>query len=425
MRIAVQKYGGSSVRDVAAIERVARRIADTREQGYQVVAVVSAMGGTTDELLALARSVSPDPPRRELDMLVTVGERISMALLSMAVQKLGYDAVSFTGSQSGIITNDNHFNARVIEVRPFRIQDELAKGRIVIVAGYQGVSYRREITTLGRGGSDATAVCLAAALSAEFCEICSDVDGVYTADPRRIPEARRLDEASTGEVLALARGGARVLHADALEYARQHGVAIYARATAQPPGEGGTIIRLDLDPHRPPVRGIAARSDLLYAQVPVERPTDALAALEPIARAGASLAEPPLHAWTQAAPPSAHAVFPLENAADEDAVATRVRDELGPHTSLRRAGAVTAAGAGLHARPDVWRLAARLLADAGIQPLAMWTGVDHLTALLEPEAVAEGERAWHQGLVENFLATSGRQTRSIEVRPGSGAGSES
>ena len=202
MAIVVQKYGGSSVADVEKLGLVADRVVAARRAGHDVVVVVSAMGKTTDGLLELARravssagaATSTDPPRRELDMLVSTGERVSMALLSIAIHARGHDAISFTGSQSGILTNDRHFDARIIEVRPFRIQDELARGRIVIVAGYQGMSYRREITTLGRGGSDTTAVALAAALGAERCEIYSDVDGVYTADPRVVPDAKHLPE---------------------------------------------------------------------------------------------------------------------------------------------------------------------------------------------------------------------------------------
>ena len=189
MPIVVQKYGGSSVADVTRIRQVAERIMRTKAAGYDVAVVVSAMGDTTDELLALARQVSANPDRRELDMLLSAGERISMALLSMAIRELGGDAISFTGSQSGIITNDRHVDARIVEVRPYRVQDELARGRVVVIAGYQGVSYRREVTTLGRGGSDTTAVAMAAALGAEWCEIYSDVDGVYTADPRVVPAA--------------------------------------------------------------------------------------------------------------------------------------------------------------------------------------------------------------------------------------------
>src|SRR5688500_2734159 len=177
MSVIVQKYGGSSVADVQKLKAVASRVMQTRAQGHDVVVVVSAMGDTTDELLSLAKQVSANPDRRELDMLLSAGERISMALLSMAIRELGGDAISFTGSQSGIVTNDRHVDARIIEVRPFRIQDELARSRIVVVAGYQGVSYKKEVTTLGRGGSDTTAVAIAAALAAVFCEICLDGAG--------------------------------------------------------------------------------------------------------------------------------------------------------------------------------------------------------------------------------------------------------
>src|SRR5262249_14498659 len=203
---------------------------------------------TTDEVLALAKQWSPNPERRELDMLLSAGERISMALLSIAIRELGGDAISFTGSQSGIITTDRHSDARIIEVRPFRIQDELARGRIVVVAGYQGVSKRKEITTLGRGGSDTTAVALAAALDAEWCEICSDVDGVYSADPRVVPAAQRRPELGYEEMQEMAAAGARVLNAQAVEFAKEKGIAIFARATASAPmadasGASGTIVR--------------------------------------------------------------------------------------------------------------------------------------------------------------------------------------
>src|SRR5216117_246973 len=218
MSIVVQKYGGSSVADLARIKQVAARVMGTRTEGHDVVVVVSAMGDTTDELLSLAKQVSANPDRRELDMLLTTGERISMALLSIAIRELGGDAISFTGSQSGIITNDRHVDARIIEVRPVRVQDELARGKIVVIAGYQGVSYRREITTLGRGGSDTTAVALAAAVGADYCEICYDVDGVYTGDPRVVDSPRLLRAISYDEMQELAEHGARVLNPQAVEF---------------------------------------------------------------------------------------------------------------------------------------------------------------------------------------------------------------
>ncbi len=226
----VQKYGGSSVSTPEKLGLVADRVAARQRSGARLCVVVSAMGKTTDELIALARRVAHNPPRRELDMLVSTGERISMALLAMALAERGCDAISFTGSQSGIMTNDRHSGARIIEVRPIRIEDELERGRIVIVAGFQGMSYRREITTLGRGGSDTTAVALAAALGAD-CEIYSDVDGVYSADPRLVPDAHHLPEVGYETMQELAEHGAKVLNAQAVEFARQKGITIHARQT--------------------------------------------------------------------------------------------------------------------------------------------------------------------------------------------------
>ncbi|MBX7190903.1 MAG: aspartate kinase [Sandaracinaceae bacterium] len=243
MATVVQKYGGSSVADVDKLGRVADKVVAARREGHSVVVVVSAMGKTTDQLLALAKQVDPNPPRRELDMLLTTGERVSMALLAMAIQKRGLEAISFTGSQSGIITNDRHFDARIIEVRPHRIEDELARGRIVIVAGYQGMSYRREITTLGRGGSDTTAIALAAALDAERAEIYSDVDGVYSADPRVVPEAKHLPELTYEAMQEMADVGAKVLNATAVELAKKAKIAIHARSTFEPGRE--TLVRED------------------------------------------------------------------------------------------------------------------------------------------------------------------------------------
>src|ERR1700731_2007446 len=248
MSIVVQKYGGSSVADASKLRQVAERVMRTRAQGHDVVVVVSAMGDTTDDLLGLAKQISANPDRRELDMLLSAGERIAMAVVSMAIRELGGDAISFTGSQSGIITNDRHVDARIIEGRPFRVQDELARHKIVVIAGYQGVSYRREVTTLGRGGSDTTAVAMAAALGAEYCEICSDVDGVYTADPRVVSAATRIGRLSYEETQELAESGARVLNAQAVEFAKEKGIAIYARETAGPlpgpdPSQDGPVVR--------------------------------------------------------------------------------------------------------------------------------------------------------------------------------------
>src|SRR5438045_3393778 len=280
MAVVVQKYGGSSVADVTRLRKVADRVMQTRRQGHDVVVVVSAMGDTTDELLALAKQVSPNPDRRELDMLLTAGERIAMALLSMAIREQGGNAISFTGSQSGIVTNDRHVDARIIEVRPFRVQDELARGKIVVVAGYQGVSYRRDVTTLGRGGSDTTAVAMSAALGAEYCEICSDVDGVYTADPRVVPAATRIGTLSYEETQELAESGAKVLNAQAVEFAKEKGIAIFARATSSPlpgsdPSADGTVVRKS--PPRMPgtVVGVASEKEVIVIEA--ERSAQAVA----------------------------------------------------------------------------------------------------------------------------------------------------
>ncbi len=237
--IVVQKYGGSSVDGPERLSLVAERVAATVDSGYRVVVVISAMGKTTDALMKQAREVNPNPTRRELDMLLTAGERIASSLLAMAISHLGKEAISFTGSQCGIMTNHRHSNARIIEVRPVRVHDELDRGRVVIIAGFQGVSYKREITTLGRGGSDTTAVAMAAALGAEYCEICSDVDGVYSADPRVVAEPRHIEHLSYSEMQELAQSGAQVLNAQAVEFARRAGIAIYARATA-----GGKTTRI-------------------------------------------------------------------------------------------------------------------------------------------------------------------------------------
>ncbi len=275
MPIIVQKYGGSSVADVEKLGRVADRVVAARRAGADVVVVVSAMGKATDGLLALARQAAVsqggtgDPPRRELDMLLSTGERVSMALLSIAVQARGFEAISFTGSQSGILTNDRHFDARIIEVRPHRIEDELARGKIVIVAGYQGMSYRREITTLGRGGSDTTAVALAAALEAERCEIYSDVDGVYSADPRAVPDASHLPELSHEMLQEMAECGAKVVCAQAVEWARRAGIAIYARSTFDRTDGGAreTIVRKLAPGERLPARAVVAEGNVVLARI--------------------------------------------------------------------------------------------------------------------------------------------------------------
>ncbi len=241
MALIVQKYGGSSVADVEKLKKIAEMIATVKKQGFDVVVVVSAMGKTTNQLIEMAKAISPVPPRREMDMLLSTGERTSMALLCIALHQEGIESISLTGSQAGIITNDRHNDARVIEVRPVRVIDELDKGKVVVIGGFQGVSYKRDITTLGRGGSDTSAVALAAALSAERCEIYSDVDGVYTTDPSIVREARHLPEISYQQIQEMSEAGAKVLNAQAVQFAKESKIALYARSTFQPGKE--TIIK--------------------------------------------------------------------------------------------------------------------------------------------------------------------------------------
>jgi aspartate kinase len=232
MGLIVQKYGGSSVSDAEAMKRVASRIVATKKAGHQVVVVVSAMGDTTDELIDLANQITPLPAGRELDMLLTAGERISMALLAMAIKNLGFEALSFTGSQAGVITDSKHGRARIIDVTPGRIQEALKQDAIAIVAGFQGISQdTKDVTTLGRGGSDTTAVALAAALEADVCEIYTDVDGVFSADPRIVPAARKLKSVTYEEMLELAASGAKVLHLRCVEYARRFDLPIHVRSS--------------------------------------------------------------------------------------------------------------------------------------------------------------------------------------------------
>ncbi|MFO0744043.1 MAG: aspartate kinase, partial [Myxococcota bacterium] len=244
MGLVVQKYGGSSVADAESIKRVARRIVETKQAGDDVVVIVSAMGDTTDDLIDLAEQVSPNPAPRELDMLLTAGERISMAVLAMAINDLGYEARSYTGSQAGLITDSTHGKARIIDVTPGRIQSAIADGAIAIVAGFQGVAQdTKDITTLGRGGSDTTAVALAAALGADVCEIYTDVDGIFTADPRVAPAARQVPRITYEEMLELAANGAKVLHLRCVEYARRFDLPIHVRSSFS--NKTGTLVVSD------------------------------------------------------------------------------------------------------------------------------------------------------------------------------------
>lgn len=267
MGIVVQKFGGSSVADASSIKRVAQRIVATKKAGNDVVVVVSAMGDTTDELIELANEVSPVPPGRELDMLLTAGERISMALLAMAIGNLGQEARSFTGSQAGVITDTEHGKAKIIDVTPGRLSDALTDGAIVIVAGFQGVSQTtKDITTLGRGGSDTTAVALAAELYADVCEIYSDVDGIFTADPRIVPHARQIARISYEETLDIAANGANILHLRCVEYARRFDMPLHVRSSFSE-HEGTWVVRAE---H---VAGPASESSRVESigEVPVEQ----------------------------------------------------------------------------------------------------------------------------------------------------------
>lgn len=362
--ILVQKYGGSSVADVARIQQVARRVVGAAQAGQQVVVVVSAMGNTTNELLALARSVSQSPGRRELDLLVSVGERVSMTLLAMAIEALGVPAASFTGSQSGIITDDNHVAARVIEVRPHRVRAALDEGKVAIVAGFQGVSRGGEVTTLGRGGSDTTAVVLAAALGAEHCEICSDVDGVYSADPRLVEGARRLDELPLDAAVALARGGSKVLLAEAVELARRLGVRLDAASTARPAGSG---TRLPPGPASDAVVAITHDAELEHVVIEAGA---SIAGCEGAARAW----------WTEA--DGVHLLVDLRNLHD--------RARVSGGQSRGRVATVSAVGRRLVEDPDAALAAAEALAGLGVE--RWWSVGETWTALLPgaqaPTAVA-------------------------------------
>jgi aspartate kinase len=396
--IVVQKYGGSSVADVSRIKRVAERVMRTRATGHDVVVVVSAMGHTTDELLALAKQVSPNPDRRELDMLLTAGERIAMAVVSMAIRELGGDAISFTGSQSGIITNDRHVDARIIEVRPFRVQDELARHKIVVIAGYQGVSYRREVTTLGRGGSDTTAVAMAAALGAEYCEICSDVDGVYTADPRVVPTARRIGDMSYEETQELAESGARVLNAQAVEFAKEKGIAIYARAAASPlpgpdPASDGTVVRRH--PPRGPgtVVGVASERDVLvlHSSASSDR---LLALLDEQGVAGKQL--------HQGIDGGLTLVISRDNLHDEARVRRRLAEQLGDRAAIvDHLGAVSVIGAGINRSFENVRRGAHTLGGAGIESAGVSTSSFRITWMIPRPRLDEAVRLLHATFIEH------------------------
>ena len=413
--VVVQKYGGSSMASPAKIRAVAERIMRTHASGRQVCVVVSAMGDTTDELLASAKRLSDNPARRELDMLLSAGERISMALLSIAIRELGGDAISFTGSQSGIITNDRHSDARIIEVRPVRVQDELARGKIVVIAGYQGVSYKKEVTTLGRGGSDTTAVAMAAALGAEWCEICSDVDGVYSADPRVVPAARRIGELSYEEMQEMAEGGARVLNAQAVEFAKEKNIAIYARATAQAPpasaeNTDGTLIRM-FATHTPgSVAAVVSEREVLVLHAAGIPAVELLRWLEARGICGKQLHATAL--GTPAGEPAAGSdltvVLSRENLHEEPAALRKVlQSTFGKSVLLiDDYGAVSAIGAGINTSYRNVLAGTDVLQGAGIGPHGTATSSFRITWLVPHAQLSDAVRALHQHFLESPFISS-------------------
>ncbi|MBI4703599.1 MAG: aspartate kinase [Deltaproteobacteria bacterium] len=405
--IVVQKYGGSSVADVEKLGSVADRVVATRRAGYDVVVVVSAMGKTTDALLELAHQAcrasasggtpgAIEPPRRELDMLVSTGERVAMALLSIAIQARGLSAISFTGSQCGIITNDRHFDARIIEVRPHRIEDELARGMVVIVAGYQGMSYKREITTLGRGGSDTTAVALAAALQAERCEIYSDVDGVYSADPRAVPDAHHLPELDYATLQHMAESGAKVLCAQAVEWARRAGVAVYARSSFDPVGGPAreTLVRKLGPGEEPRARAVTADRAVVLARFREDAGGRALpAAIEKIARAGLRVVH------LRQAGDAVELVLSASAAPDW----SETRAELGKlcrELALEEGlGLVSVVGGGMADGPEPLRRLRRALGHAAVEPRLCLASALCASAVVDAARLVEAQRALHAEFV--------------------------
>lgn len=390
MGILVQKFGGSSVSDIDKIKAVAQRIVATREAGYDLVVVVSAMGDTTDDLLEMARAINPSPSRRELDMLLSVGERISMALLSMAVHAHGHKAISLTGSQCGIITTDSHSNARIMDVRPFRVQDELEKGHIVIIAGYQGTSYRREVTTLGRGGSDTTAVALAAALSAEACEIYSDVDGIFSADPRVVLDAKQLRSLTYEEMQELARSGAKVLNEQAVEFARLSNIALFARSTHLP-DSAGTVIRPD---------GFSDRAERAEAGLPFVAVSHMATGLFVEASTAMSAKRLGEHLsdyecvsvdWKT---DSLHAYLSVENLHDRERF---IADVMGLDETIRveKAGLISAVGEGIGAKPKWIGKAHAALLEAGVHVRSSFCARTRLTFVVGEKDVNPAANALH------------------------------
>src|SRR4051812_5463895 len=400
--LVVQKYGGSSVADADSIKRVAQRIVDTRRAGHDVVVVVSAMGDTTDELLDLAEQVTPLPPGRELDMLLTAGERISMALLAMAIGNLGLEARSFTGSQAGVITDTSHGKARIIDVSPGRIRTAIDAGAIAIVAGFQGVSQdTKDITTLGRGGSDTTAVALAAALGAEVCEIYTDVDGVYSADPRIVSTARRLARISYAEMLEMAACGAKVLMLRCVEYARRYGVPLHVRSSFSNV-EGTWVVDVPEEEQveQAIISGVAHdRSEAKVTVVGVpDKPGEAAAIFRAMADAEINI-DMIVQNVSSVATARTDISFTLPKTDGQTAVAAlqKIKDEVGFDDLLYddQIGKVSLIGAGMRSHPGVSARFFGAPADAGVNVEIISTSEIRISVVCRDVDVDAAVRAVH------------------------------
>ncbi len=404
MGLVVQKYGGSSVADAEGIKRVARRIVDSRKAGDDVVVIVSAMGDTTDDLMDLAKQVSPTPPPRELDMLLTAGERISAALLAMATASLGVHARSFTGSQAGVITTGRHGDARIIDITPSRISIALQEGDVAIIAGFQGVSQdTKDVTTLGRGASDTTAVALAAALGADVCEIYTDVDGVFTADPRIVPSARRITSISSEEMLEMAASGAKVLHLRCVEYARRFGVKVHVRSSFSQ-REGTWVVDRTSDEgeqmEQAIISGVAHdRSEAKVTVVGVpDKPGKAAAIFEAVAAAEINL-DMIVQNVSAAATGLTDVSFTLPKTDGEKAMTAlkRVQTEVG-FDGLQyddQIGKVSLIGAGMRSHPGVSAKFFAALAAAGVNIEMISTSEIRVSVVTRADDVDTAVRAVH------------------------------
>jgi len=400
--IVVQKYGGSSVADAESIKRVARRIVETKKAGNRVVVVVSAMGDTTDELIDLANQVSPTPAGRELDMLLTAGERISMALLAMAIGNLGHDARSFTGSQAGVITDGAHGKAKIIDVTPGRIEQALDSGAIAIVAGFQGVSQgSKDITTLGRGGSDTTAVALAAALEADVCEIYTDVDGVFTADPRIVPTARKRDRISYEEMLEMAACGAKILHLRCVEYARRYDMPIHVRSSFSQKDGTWIVNETEVDPmEQAIIAGVAHdRSEAKITVVGVpDKVGEAARIFEALSNAQINL-DMIVQNVSAAATNLTDISFTLPRTDGQTAMSAleRVRDEVGFDSLIYDdgIGKVSLIGAGMRSHPGITAKFFAALASAGVNIEMISTSEIRISVVVDEAQVDEAVSATH------------------------------